>query len=480
MKKQMKNQNPTSTLSIDIAGIGMGKIPPHAVSLEKAVLGALLLERNAIDEVQNILDPECFYRHQHETIYRAILRLNAQRQPADIFTVSEILKQNGELEEIGGSHYLSQLTLEVGSAAHVKYHAQVVFEKYILRRFIQAGYKITAAGFNEDGDVEEALSIVEQETNEIAMQIAGKMDVSRLSQILPEVLDEAYKRIENIRNGKCSGIRTGLVDLDKITNGWQKSNLIILAARPSMGKTAMMLHFAKAAANAGHTAVIFSLEMSKRSLASRSLLSEGDIAPDRFRSGYMSGEDISQMEHAVGAIEKLPIYIDDNSDVSMSRIRAQARAMKKQGKCDIIFIDYLQLCREKGTDNRNREQEVSAMSREAKIIAKELDVPVILLSQLSREVEKRKEKGNIPQLSDLRDSGAIEQDADLVIFIYRPAYYGANAEDKQGNPIDTTNYGELLIEKNRDGACGRVNFRHNVGMTKMYDYDNHNTSNDIF
>ncbi|MDR3133248.1 MAG: replicative DNA helicase [Prevotellaceae bacterium] len=480
IKKQMKSHQ-VHTLPIDVAAIEMGKIPPHALSLEKAVLGAILLQYDALDDVKNILNPECFYKRNHEIIYRAMLRLNAQRKPVDILTVSEALKQTNELEETGGSHYLSQLTLEVGSAAHVKYHAKVLFEKYILRRFIQAGYKITAAGFNETGDVEEALSIVEQEMNEIAMQIAGKMDVSSLSQILPEVLDEAYKRIENIRNGKCSGIRTGLIDLDKITNGWQKANLIVLAARPSMGKTAMMLHFAKTAAKSGHTALIFSLEMSKRSLASRSLLSESDIAPNRFRSGYMSNDDILQMEKAAGTIEQfpMPIFIDDCSDVSMSRIRAQARAMKKQGKCDIVFIDYLQLCREKGTDNRNREQEVSAMSREAKIIAKELDVPVILLSQLSREVEKRQKNG-VPQLSDLRDSGAIEQDADLVIFVYRPAYYGAAVEDKQGNPIDTTNYGELLIEKHRDGACGRVKFRHNVGMTKIYDYGGSETKNDIF
>jgi replicative DNA helicase len=449
----------------------MGKIPPHSNDLESAVLGALMLERDAIDEVKNILEPECFYVRSYEIIYRAILRLYEKHQPIDLFTVSNELKSTNELDEVGGLSHLSQLTLKVGSAAHVKYHAQVVFEKYILRRFIQVGYQITAAGFTESGDVDEALSVVEHEVNKITMQIAGKMDISHIRQILPAALDEAYRRIENIRTGKCSGIRAGLVDLDKITNGWQKSNLIILAARPAMGKTAMMLHFAKAAAKAGHASVIFSLEMSKISLTNRLVLSESDILPDRFRSGYMSNEDITQMDMAVGVIERLPIYIDDNSDVPMSRIRARARALHKQKKCDIVFIDYLQLCREKGTDNRNREQEVSVMSREAKILAKELDVPVILLSQLSRDVEKRQKNG-VPQLSDLRDSGAIEQDADLVIFVYRPAYYGVQVEDKHGNQVNTENYGELLIEKHRDGACGRVKFRHNVGMTKIFDYNN--------
>ncbi|MDR1054921.1 MAG: replicative DNA helicase [Prevotellaceae bacterium] len=480
MKKQTNNQrNPTS--QIDFLLAESGRIPPQSVELERTILGALLLERDAIDDVQNMLEPECFYSRTHEIIYRAILSLNTQHQPIDIYTVSEKLRQSNELDEIGGVNYLSQLTLKVGSAAHVKYHAQVVFEKYILRQVIQTGHQIISAGFNEGGDVDEAMATVEQEVNKIAMQIAGKMDISNVTQILPTVLDEAYKRIENIRSGKCSGIRTGLRDLDKITNGWQKSNLIVLAARPSMGKTAMMLHFAKVAANAGYAAVIFSLEMSKFSLTNRLILSESDILPDRFRSGYMGNDDISQMEHAAGVIEQRQssIYIDDTSDVTMGRIRARARALHKQKKCDIIFIDYLQLCREKGADNRNREQEVSAMSREAKILAKELDIPVVLLSQLSREVEKRQKNG-VPQLSDLRDSGAIEQDADLVIFIYRPAYYGAPVEDRQGNIIDTTNYGELLVEKNRDGACGRVKFQHNVGMTKIYDYDNSEKRNDIF
>ncbi|MDR2448699.1 MAG: replicative DNA helicase [Prevotellaceae bacterium] len=468
MKKPMKNQKPHISPT-DIAGIETGKMPPHSNELERALLGALLLERDAIDEVRNILEPECFYNRNHEVIYRAILRLNEQREPIDLFTVADALKRTNELDEIGGNNCLSKLTLEVGSAAHVKYHAQVIFEKYILRRFIQTGHQIFEAGFNEFVDVDETLSIVEQEINKIAMQIAGKMDISHVRQVLPAALDEAYRRIENIRTGKCSGVCSGLIDLDKITNGWQKSNLVILAARPAMGKTAMMLHFAKSAAKAGHASVIFSLEMSNTSLTNRLILSESDILPDRFRSGYMSNDDIVQMERAAGIIEKLPIYIDDNSDVPMGRIRALARALHKQKKCDIVFIDYLQLCREKGTDNRNREQEVSAMSREAKILAKELDVPVILLSQLSRDVEKRQKNG-VPQLSDLRDSGAIEQDADIVIFVYRPAYYGVQVEDKHGNQVNTENYGELLVEKHRDGACGRVKFRHNVGMTRIMNY----------
>ncbi|MDR3133002.1 MAG: replicative DNA helicase [Prevotellaceae bacterium] len=468
MKNQLKNQM-SPTLPIDALGVELSKIPPHAEGFEKAVLGALLLESDAVDDVQQMLGPECFYNRTHETIYRAILRLNTQRKPVDMLSVADALKQSGELDEIGGNYYLSKLTLEVSGAAHLKYHAQVVFEKYLLRQFIYAGYQITTAGFDEAGNVDEALSVAESKVNEIAMQIAGKMDIAHVRQSVNIALNEAIRRVENATKNICSGIRTGLVDLDKITNGWQKSNLIILAARPSMGKTAMMLHFAKTAARAGHATVIFSLEMSDVSLTNRLILSECGISPDRFRSGYMDKNEITQMEMAGGVIENLPIYIDDNSDVAMNRIRARARALKKQGKCGIVFIDYLQLCREKGTSNRNREQEVSAMSREAKIMAKELDIPVILLSQLSREVEKRQKNG-VPHLSDLRDSGAIEQDADLVIFIYRPAYYGATVEDKQGNIIDTTNYGELLIEKHRDGACGRVKFRHNVGMTHIEDY----------
>ena len=468
MKNQTKNQN-NPTLPIDIAAIDMAKVPPNAVGFEKAVLGALLIEYDAVDEVQHILEPECFYNPVHGIIYRAILQLAARSKPVDMLTVAEELKQSGELDNTGGPHYLARLANEVASAAHVKHHAQIVLEKYLLRQFIQAGYQITSAGYDEACNVDDTLVVAEQTIGEIAMKIAGKMDIFHIKQSVNAALNEAEQRIKNAKDNIISGIRTGLIDLDKITNGWQKSNLIILAARPSMGKTAMMLHFAKTAASAGHATVIFSLEMSHVSLTNRLILSESEIPPDRFRSGKMDEYEIKQMVSAAGIIYELPIYIDDNSDVPMSRIRARARALKKQGKCDIVFIDYLQLCREKGADNRNREQEVSAMSRDAKIMAKELDVPVILLSQLSRAVETRQKNG-VPHLSDLRDSGAIEQDADLVMFVYRPAYYGATVEDKHGNTIDTNGYGELLIEKHRDGACGRVKFRHNVGMTKIMNY----------
>jgi replicative DNA helicase len=445
----------------------LGKIPPNAVDFEAAILGALLLEGGNIDGVK-ILEPECFYKPAHEKIYRAILRLNDKHSAVDMLTVAEELKQSGELEEVGGPHYLSQLTMVVGSAAHVEYHAQIVFEKYVKRELIRLGAETIADGYDESAGVDDTVAGLEQRLNDIIQQIAGHTDAMHISKIANECVEDAFKRMENIHNGKFSGISTGLQELNRFTCGWQPSKLIILAARPAMGKTSLMLHFAKSAAKEGKAALIFSLEMSRHELGNRFLLSEEDITPYHFRSGYMNSAEGNILERSLGKIENLPIYIEDNSDVSMNKIRARARAMQKKGKCDIVFIDYLQLCREKGTGGRTRNDEVSAMSREAKIIAKELNIPVILLSQLSRKVEERKD-GHKPLLSDLRDSGSIEQDADIVVFIHRPERYGIQLQDEKGN--DLKNSGELIVAKNRDGACGTVTFTHNVAMTKISDYE---------
>ena len=474
MKKQPIQNRQQHTSTIDSIALEANKRPPQAIELEKAVLGALMLEQEAISVVVNILSPECFYNPSHEVIYKAIQALHNARQPIDIMTVADQLTKTGELDEIGGSYNLSQLTMTVGSAAHIEYHAQIVFERYIARQIIQKGAKIMSAGFDDSIGIDDMVSDAEREINDITAQIAGKVDIAHIGKSVNRAVDEAYNRTENIRKGIRTGVPTGLVDLDKISCGWRNSDLIVLAARPSMGKTAIMLHFAKAAAKNNTPAAVFSLEMSDISISNRLILSESTIAPDRFRGGYMSNGELKEIEIAAGNVAEMPIYIDDNCDVTMAHIRARAKALQRQGKCGIVFIDYLQLCREKGNQNRSREQEVSAMSREAKIVAKELNIPVILLSQLSRECEKRSDKK--PQLSDLRDSGSIEQDADMVILIWRPGYYGVNVTDKYGNKEE--NYGELLIEKQRDGATGVIKFKHNVGMNQIFDYDNSGYSSD--
>ncbi len=459
--EKLKKQH---TFTID--GVPSAQVQPHAIEMEAAVLGAIMLDVDAFSAVQNILEPEFFYLPANQKIYQAVKTLYAQYQPIDMLTVIHELQRTGKLEEIGGAYYLTTLTQNVCSAIHIEHHAVVVFERFIARRIVAAGQKITTLGFDQALDIDQMVTGSESQINDIITQITGKVDIAHIGKSLNEALNNAYKRVDNTRKNIRSGVATGLVCLDRITCGWQKANLIVLAARPSMGKTAIMLHLAKAAARSGTPVVIFSLEMSDVSLSNRLILSECTVAIDRFRSGYMDNNELKQLESAAGIINEMPIYIDDNSDVTIGFLRSRAKALKKQGKCGAVFIDYLQLCREIGIQGRTREQEVSAMSREAKIIAKELDIPVILLSQLSRSVEQRADRK--PQLSDLRDSGSIEQDADIVIFIWRPEYYGIEVVDKHGNIEEK--YGELLVEKNRDGATGKVKFRHNVGMTQIYDY----------
>jgi replicative DNA helicase len=296
----------------------------------------------------------------------------------------------------------------------------------------------------------------------IADELEKLADIE-ISQILNEAVAEMYFRIDKHRKGIQPGITTGLAELNLKTTGWQKSDLIILAARPAMGKTAMALHFAKRAAKNGTPVALFSLEMSDVSLANRIILSETEIDPDNFKQGKISNIEAAEIEKAIRTIYNYPIYVDSNSSVSMNYIHAKARVLHKKGKCDLLIIDYLQLAAEKGDKNRNRENEVSAMSREAKLIAKDLDIPVILLSQLNRDVDKRRNK--VPVLADLRESGAIEQDADQVIFIHRPEYYSGNA---------MKGYGELIIAKYRNGNTGIVPFKYNESMTKIFDFDKNN------
>jgi replicative DNA helicase len=454
-QKNRRGQDTAPTVSLD------GKMPPQAVELEEAVLGACIVDGAVLAELSSLLAPEVFYRTENALIYEAIQRLHDGGMSVDLYTVANAMRSAGTLEAAGGAQRVAGLSLRVASGASAKRHALVLVEKYAQRKLVEAGYKIAALGYGDgdDGDdVADAIAQADALIADVAGAMAGRMDIPHVSEPAKAAKDEAYARAERVRQGKQTGVTTGLADLNRITGGWQPANLIILAARPSMGKTALMLHFAKAAARAGVPAVIFSLEMSDVAIANRLILSESSVAPDRFRSGYMTNEELGSVDLGVHAVSQLPIYVDSAADVGMAQIRAKARALHRKGMCGLVLIDYLQLCRERGERGRNREQAVAAMSREAKIMAKELGVPVILLSQLSREVERR--GGGKPRLSDLRESGAIEQDADMVIFIHRPSYYERDCEDGSG---------ELLVEKNRDGPTGQVPFRYGVGMASIFD-----------
>jgi replicative DNA helicase len=436
--------------------------------MEEAALGAALLERAAVDTLAEALPPEAFYGRDNRAIYEAILRLDGAGSAVDLYTVTQELRRAGQLEAAGGAQRIAKLSLKVGSAANVAHHARVIFEKYLQRETIAAGHRIVALGFDDAEDVADTVAAADRAVGEVCEKLAGKADILPISELAHRSLNEAYAKAERVKRGEISGVKTGLVDLDRATNGWQRGDLIVVAGRPSMGKTAIMLHFAKSAAESGVPAAVFSLEMTGVQLADRLLLSEADgVSADRFRSGYLSQEELQALEQAEARVARLPLRIDQTPGLSMGQIRAKARALHKQGRCGILLVDYLQLCREKGDRGRSREQEVSAMSAEAKTIARELNIPVILLSQLSREVEKRGGDKK-PNLSDLRDSGSIEQDADVVAFVYRPEYYFKSAADESGRPYGER-YGELIFAKHRNGKTGTVPWRHNKSLTKIFD-----------
>ncbi|GAB6013466.1 replicative DNA helicase, partial [Viscerimonas tarda] len=393
-------------------------------------------------------------------VYEAACRLAAGYKAIDMLTVMEQLRSDGLLEEAGGGYGIARLTNSVASSAHLEYHCRIIKQQYIRRKFIEICLMDSSLAFDETEDIDDILHGNSQRMETLQEAVIGQGDVKPLSEILSLTIEAMYRRKAQAEKGVQPGITTGLADLDRITGGWQKSDLIILAARPSMGKTAVALHFARKAAEADAAVALFSLEMSDISLGNRLLLSRADVDGDKFRIGRLSGQETMEVENAAAKLYSLPVYVDSNAAVTMGYIRNRCRILKKKGQCSLVIIDYLQLAVEKGDRNRNRENEVSQMSREAKLIARELDVPVILLSQLSREVERRNNK--IPVLADLRESGAIEQDADMVVFIHRPEYYDRNAEK---------GYGELIVSKYRNGKTGIVKFKYNESLTRIYDYD---------
>ena len=424
----------------------MGKIQPQAVDVEEAVLGAIMLEKEAYSLVADTLKPESFYEQKHQKIYEAIQQLANNQQPIDMLTVTDRLQQNGTLEEVGGAYYIAMLTSKVGSAAHVEYHASIIDKKAMARTLISLGSRLVTDAYDETNDTEEILRGLDAEV----FQLTKRNVRNEVVQIDP-VIHEALNKIQQASNRAdgLSGLPSGFVELDKITSGWQDTDLIVIAARPAMGKTAFVLSMVKNMAVDYKIPVgMFSLEMSNIQLVNRLLQNVCEISGDKVKNGKLTTEEWSQLMSRITQLQGAPIYIDDTPGLSVFELRAKARRLVHEKGVKMIMIDYLQLMTAAGMQFNSREQEVSIISRSLKGLAKELGIPIIALSQLNRGVELRQGDGKRPQLADLRESGAIEQDADVVMFLHREEYYNHDTEDK--------NIGEVIIAKQRNGPLGTV------------------------
>ncbi len=443
----------------------LGKKPPSDIELEKAVLGALMLEKDALTEVVELLKPETFYREAHQKIYAAIQDLFSMSEPVDIHTVVSRLRSRGDLEIAGGAYGVASLTQRVESAANIEYHARLLLEHAIKRELIYISRKIQEQSFEETTDAFDILDHMEQSLFEIS-----ELNIRKNYAKMNAIMREAFQELEHLKNNKegLTGVPTGFADLDRITSGWQRSDMIICAARPAMGKTAFCLTILRNAAVVFKKPVaIFSLEMSSVQLVKRLISAEAEIQSDKLRTGKLADFEWEQLLHKTTALTEAPIFIDDTPALSVLELRAKARRLKAQNNIELIVIDYLQLMTGESKKGGNREQEIASISRALKQLAKELNVPVIALSQLSRAVETRGGDKR-PQLSDLRESGSIEQDADMVMFLYRPEYYEIT-EDAEGNSVK--GLGEVILAKHRNGSTGTVRLKFISEFTKFTDWD---------
>ena len=422
---------------------------PHAPELEEAVIGACLIEQEALPLIADKLRPEMFYDDHHQLIFAALMAMYHAGKKIDILTVKEELARRGNLDAIGGPYAIVQLSSKVASSAHIEYHAQIIHQKYLAREMVVGFNKLLTCAMDRlEGESGHNAHIRDMET------------------LMADTMEEAERRIAKSVNG-VTGIPTGLTELDKKTGGLQDNDLIVIAARPSVGKTAFALHLARHAALAGNAVAVYSLEMQGERLGDRWLMAACNINPYRWRNGIPNPQEVAEARTTASGLAQLPIYVDDSSSVSMDHIRSSARLLKSRKQCDMIIIDYLQLCDMSTKQvNRNREQEVAQATRKAKLLAKELHIPVVLLSQLNRESENR--PGGRPELAHLRESGAIEQDADIVILLYRPAMLHIPTDRESGYP--TEGLGVAIVAKQRNGETGNVYFGHNQSITKFYDY----------
>ena len=441
-----------------------GKVQPQATDLEAAVLGALMLDKDALPIVLDILRPESFYTDAHQVIYRAILSLFERSHPVDLLTVTEQLKKSGDIDTVGGPYYLVELTGRVGSSANIEYHARIVAQKHIQRELIKVSTQIIKDAYEDTTDVFTLLDDAEQ-----GLFAVTQNNLSRQYESMGELASKTLKILEELKDKEdgLTGVPTGFTDLDRLTSGWQASDLIILAARPGMGKTAFVMSLARNAAMEFNKGVaIFSLEMASTQLVQRLISMEAEIPGSKLRSGKLEEYEWQQLHTTIEKMSEIPVYIDDTPGINIFELRAKCRRLKMQHDIQMVIIDYLQLMSGAGNNkNTNREQEISQISRALKGLAKELNVPVIALSQLSRAVEVRGGSKR-PQLSDLRESGAIEQDADIVSFIYRPEYYQI-LEDESGQSLK--GIAEIIIAKHRNGALDTIKLRFTDQFAKFSD-----------
>lgn len=442
------------------------KRPPQALDIEESVLGALLLEKDALTTVIDILKPASFYKETHQEIYRAIIQLFNDAAPIDLRTVVNQLRKNGKLAFVGGSYYITSLTTRVSSASNIEFHARAIAEYAIKRALIAVATEVHRSAYEDTQDIFELLDQAEQALFEVT-----DANIRKNYSDMRSLLGEAFKELEAKRQHKdgLTGIPSGFTSLDRVTSGWQKADLVIVAARPGMGKTAFLLSALRnAAVDHGHPVAIFSLEMASLQLVNRLIAAEAELEGEKIKKGNLADHEWEQLVYKTGQLSQAPVYIDDTPALSIFELRAKCRRLKAKHDIQLIAIDYLQLMSGESIKGAgNREQEIAAISRSLKSIAKELNVPVIVGSQLSRAVETR--GGNKrPQLSDLRESGSIEQDADMVLFLYRPEYYGMN-EDGEGNP--TQGVAEVIVAKHRNGSLDSVGLKFIGKYTKFADHE---------
>ena len=441
----------------------LGKLPPQALDLEEAVLGALMLEKNALTAVIEYLRPEHFYTEQHKEIYQAITDLFKASEPVDMRTVVAQLRKNGRLELVGGAYYIAELTSKVSSAANIEYHSRIIIEMAIKRDLIQISSEVQQNAYEDTTDVFDLLDRTEQSIFAISDSNLRK-NYDTMKSLMFRAVTELQKRKEH-KDG-LTGVPSGFTKLDRILSGWQRSDLIIIAARPGMGKTAFVVSALRnAAVDFNHPVAIFSLEMASLQLVNRLISAEAELESEKIKRGNLAEFEWQQLVHRTNRLSSAPIFIDDTPALSILELRAKCRRLKAEHNIQMIVVDYLQLM--KGDSQGNREQEIASISRALKGIAKELDVPVIALSQLSRGVETRGGDKR-PQLSDLRESGSIEQDADIVMFLYRPEYYKITV-DEEGLP--TNGMAEVIVAKHRNGSLDTVKLKFIGKYTKFADFD---------
>lgn len=443
------------------------RIPPHNIEAEQSVIGAVFLEPESFSTASELLVAEDFYRAGHQRIFAAMMSLADKGEPIDVVTVTTYLQNQKTLDEVGGVAYLSEVAGSVPTAANIEYYSKIVEEKALLRRLIRAATDIVTSGFEKEDDVETVLNEAEKNI----LEVSSRQQTGAFKTI-KDVLIEVYDTIEQLHQATSdiTGVATGFRDLDRITSGFQRNDLIIVAARPSVGKTAFALNVAQnVAVNTDENVAIFSLEMGADQLVQRMLCAEGNIDSQRLRNGQLQADDWSKLTMAMGSLSNAGIYIDDSPGIRVSEIRSKCRRLKQEDGLGMILIDYLQLIQGTGNSRENRQQEVSEISRELKGLARELNVPLIALSQLSRGVESRQDKR--PMMSDLRESGSIEQDADIVGFLYRDDYYDAESEKE--------NIIEIIISKQRNGPTGSVELAFVKEYNKFVDLDHRYQESDV-